>query len=88
MIKNTIHSRVNYEKIGKYSMILLATFLIQMIINKKIRNWSFSLLNLLTFVISSAGLSGTMYFLLLKRTNNKLNDTKKETSTKYLNGVI
>jgi len=67
MIKNTITSKVNVEKIGKYSMVLLATLIIQMIINKKIRHWSFSLINFCIFVFSSVGISSALYFLLFKK---------------------
>ena len=79
---------MNYEKLGKYSMILLTTLVIQMIINKKIRHWSFNLLNLSSFLLTSAGISSTMYLLLFKNTTqNALPNVKESGSTINFNGV-
>jgi len=81
LIKKSIISKVNPEKIAKFSVVLIASFIIQLIISKKVRNISFSFLQTLIFLLTSAGISSAVYMLLLKDKDKTEKESPKERKT-------
>jgi len=66
-LNNTILNRLDYDKLSKAFIIFCITFILQIIISKKARRWSLSLMHFLLFTGTSLGLGGTLYFLLKKK---------------------
>jgi hypothetical protein len=92
LIKNHVHLKVNFEKIGKYSLILLSTLLIQAIINRKITHLSFSVLNFISFLCTSFGISTILYLGFFKGKKKMLEgeqvrDKENKESSLMLNGI-
>lgn len=84
IIGKSIQERVDFNKVGKYSMLLVATLLIQAIVNKKIKHWSFTLLSFISYVFTSVGISSTLYFVFLKERGNQRLDDGKSAKENFL----